>query len=173
MNEENLCKLENMYINEWQLHPNGSETIKMTNENFLDKCKEIIEKNEGGGKMFVVDSVPQPEVKHSNSISVKIFIAGDYDVARKLLNDYCFKHGCCVNLVKNTYIYSAGEEHGVAVELINYPRFPKTVTELENIAYEIALLLRENLNQDSFTIQCLKDDYSPSKFYSWRHMRGK
>ena len=111
------------------------------------------------------------EVKTCDSVSVKIFIAGDYNQVQKTCNDYCYTHGCCVNIIQNTYVYSAGpNDAGVIVELINYPRFPKTTEELTRQALTIAYLLRENLNQDSFTIQTLPGD---SLFYSYRHLRGK
>lgn len=179
MSTDTSLRLENMIVTSHKLNPDGSESMSLQQvapqqvNDWLDKCKQILEKNEG--KIMVIDSVPtqlraEPEVKECDSVSVKIFIAGDYNQARKVINDYCFRNGLCVNVVKTTYIYSAGEEHGVAVELINYPRFPKLASEIEETALKLALELRQQLNQDSFSIQTIP---GKTRFFSWRHLRGK
>ena len=102
-------------------------------------------------------------------MSYKIYIAGDYNVARQTLNKFCFENGSCFTITPTTYIYTAGEEAGIIVGLINYPRFPKTDASLLELAEKVAELLRKELNQDSFTIE--GPDYT--NFYSWRENRGK
>jgi hypothetical protein len=92
---------------------------------------------------------------NTNSIDTyvaRIYIAGDYDKARDICRKFCYDVGFCVNVTKNTYIYTGGEEDGVIVECINYPRFPSTKDEIDGNAYELALFLREQLCQDSFTL---------------------
>lgn len=82
----------------------------------------------------------------------RIYIAGDYNRARDICRNYCYKEGACVNVTKNQYIYTGGEESGVIIEIINYPRFPKSNDELDEQAYQLGLLLRSELYQDSFTV---------------------
>jgi len=82
---------------------------------------------------------------------VKIFIAGNLDIAKQVCREECYKKGLCVTIRPCTYIYTAGEEEGVEIQLINYPRFPaKTDEELMAIYYrakEIAIILMERLCQ--------------------------
>ena len=73
----------------------------------------------------------EPEIKMCETLHLNIWMAGNYEQAKKICNDYCAKNGCCVAIVECDYIYTGGEEKGFAVELINYPRFPKTYTELQ------------------------------------------
>ncbi len=107
------------------------------------------------------------EQQECDTLNVKIFMAGNYELARQICNNFCFNFGCCVTISPTQYIYSGGEEAGFVVGLINYPRFPRTYIELYNKALELALGLRESLNQDSFTIQ----GTNGTTFYSWRHLR--
>lgn len=83
---------------------------------------------------------------------VRIYIAGDYDKARDICRNHCYKVGLCVNVTKNAYIYTGGEEEGVIVELIAYPRFPETSDAIAAKAYELGVELKSQLCQDSFLI---------------------
>lgn len=56
------------------------------------------------------------------SCPVSIFIAGDFDEARDLCRAFCDEEGLCVTVTPTTYVYTGGEEDGVIVGLINYPR---------------------------------------------------
>lgn len=86
------------------------------------------------------------------SHTIKIYVAGDIDRGRELCRQFCYKEGFCVNVTKNHYIYTGGEESGIVVEIVNYPRFTSTPEELEEKAYRLALNLREGLCQDSVLI---------------------
>lgn len=109
------------------------------------------------------------EVKASESIKINIYIAGNYDKACDAIRKYFFKTGGCVTITKTNYVYSAGEEDGVIIGLINYPRFPKIKETLLNEANKLANYLREELCQDSYTI----DDGETATFTSYRDERGK
>jgi hypothetical protein len=59
----------------------------------------------------------------------------------------------CVTVTATSYIYTGGEEAGVIVGFINYPRFP---SEPHDINYKAELLAEElmhGLCQHSYTIQ--------------------
>ena len=94
-----------------------------------------------------------PLVKYANSHPAEIFIAGDYDEARKIVRKFCDEVGCCVTVTPITYIYTQGEETGIRVGFINYPRFPKTPDEIESQAQLLAERLLRALGQQSYSIQ--------------------
>jgi len=95
---------------------------------------------------------------------VSIFIAGDYNGAEAICREYCDQVGLCVTLTKTLYVYTGGQEPGIIVGLINYPRFPKTSVDILLLAEDLGKKLLQDLNQQSFTIQGL--DFC--KFYSRR-----
>jgi hypothetical protein len=70
----------------------------------------------------------------------------------KICRDYCDYEGLCVTVDPTHFYYTNGNEPGVKVGLINYPRFPSTFEEVENKALEIALLLKRALNQNRVSI---------------------
>jgi len=91
--------------------------------------------------------------KYADSHSVQIFIAGDYDLARHIVREYCDQFGCCVTVTPTSYVYTGGEEPGVIVGFINYPRFPKKPDDIELQAYFLAEKLLKGLDQQSYSIQ--------------------
>jgi hypothetical protein len=91
--------------------------------------------------------------KYADSHSVQIFIAGEYSLAKKIAREYCDEVGCCVTVAKTTYIYTGGEEKGVVIGFINYPRFPKKPDDIELQAYFLAEKLLKGLDQQSYSIQ--------------------
>lgn len=95
----------------------------------------------------------QPKHVITESIPYTIFIAGDYEVAKKVLEKYCDEVGFCVTAKATTYIYRHGTEEGIEVGLINYPRFPNNIVSIREHAVEIAKELLVQLDQQSFSIQ--------------------
>lgn len=87
------------------------------------------------------------------SHSISIFIAGSVWEAETVCREYCDAVGFCVTVTGTNYIYTDGEEAGVIVGLINYPRFPEKPHEIEAHAFALGDLLRERLNQQSYSIQ--------------------
>lgn len=98
------------------------------------------------------------------SYPVSIFIAGDYERARQIAREFCMNVGACVTVTATTYIYTGGEEAGVIVGLINYPRFPATQDDILTRAEGLAGDLMHGLCQHSYTIQ------TPNKTY-WHSRR--
>lgn len=94
-----------------------------------------------------------PLIKETESYPVSIFIAGDYESAKKICKQYCDDTGFCVTVTPTEYVHTSGQESGVIVGLINYPRFPGDKETILIRATDIANLLREKLNQESFSIQ--------------------
>lgn len=87
------------------------------------------------------------------SYPVSIFIAGNPLEAETICLDYCDRVGFCVTVTETTYCYTGGEEAGVIVGLINYPRFPSTPAAIWARAEELAAELCDRLRQQSYTIQ--------------------
>ena len=80
-----------------------------------------------------------------------VFVAGDLEVAKQLCREYVMC-GLCVTVEPCAYIYTGGEEAGVRVGLINYPRFPSTSEQLFAHALAIGELLMNGLHQLSYTV---------------------
>ena len=89
----------------------------------------------------------------SPSYPVSIFIAGSAMEAETICHDYCDSVGFCVTVTETVYCYTGGEEAGVIVGLINYPRFPSKPAEIWAHAEALGLKLLVGLKQQSFTIQ--------------------
>lgn len=84
---------------------------------------------------------------------VAIHIAGDLADAKRICRQFCAEVGECVTVTPTTYVYAGGAEEGVTVRFINYPRFPRTVEELNARALALALRLKDGLFQISLTIE--------------------
>lgn len=87
------------------------------------------------------------------SYPVSIFVGGDADMARQICRQFCDEEGLCVTVTPTTYVYTNGEETGVIVGLINYPRFPAEPRQIAQTAKMLALELMHKLEQQSVTIQ--------------------
>jgi hypothetical protein len=91
-------------------------------------------------------------IQTSDTIRFDIFIAGDLAQVKQVCREHCMAVGLCVTVEPVTYIYTGGEESGVRVGLINYPRFPSTHDDLLAKAQTLAALLMERLCQHSYSI---------------------
>ena len=105
-----------------------------------------------------------PKIVCVDSYYVRIHIAGDYAQAKQTCRQFCYERGLCVGVTAKTYVYRGGEEEGVVVELVNYPRFPISTGELWVKAVALAEELRRGLCQLSFLLE------SPDKtrWFSYR-----
>lgn len=77
---------------------------------------------------------------------------GSLQKARKLCQEYVDDVSLCVTLTPTEYIYVRGQEKGVVVGLINYPRFPNTNSQIKNYALDLAKKLMLAFNQYKVTI---------------------
>ena len=82
-----------------------------------------------------------------------IWIAGDYEQAIDSCRHFCMEVPQCVTVTKTDFVYHGGMESGVCVRLIQYPRFPDAVENLELIAEDLAERLRADLYQHSYSIE--------------------
>lgn len=70
--------------------------------------------------------------------TVTIHMAGDIETAKRWLRRHCYEDGLCVTVTAETFIYTGGEEQGLAVGFVNYPKFPTTPGKLFARAIQIA-----------------------------------
>ena len=96
------------------------------------------------------------------SETVRLWIAGSASRAEEALGEWCRLNGACFSITPCTYVYSGGQEEGVEVGLINYPRFPKNRSEMLQRMRQVGELLCVRLNQRSYTI----DDGHTTEWYS-------
>ena len=76
-----------------------------------------------------------------HSFSIQIYMAGAISIIKQTCRAYCREHGFCVTVTPTDFIYTGGEESGVCIGIVNYPRFPSTKKEL----YEKAIRLTNEL----------------------------
>jgi hypothetical protein len=79
----------------------------------------------------------------------RVYIAGPQAVAEQLCREYCFAQGLCVTVEPTKFIYTGGEETGVVIGLVNYPRFPAKADKIFGQAKELAYRLIMNMSQHS------------------------
>ena len=89
--------------------------------------------------------------KVCDTITFDIFIAGNYLTIEESCAGWCEKGGC-VSITPYTFVYTAGRELGAKITLINYARFPKTYSEMEMDAIELAKLLLVQCKQHSCSV---------------------
>lgn len=80
-------------------------------------------------------------------------MAGNVADAERACREWAFNEGGCVTVTTTNYVYSGGQESGVIVGFINYPRFPATPEQIEAKAQALAVLLADALHQRSYTIE--------------------
>jgi hypothetical protein len=100
----------------------------------------------------------------ADTFTAQIYIGGSLEQAKQVCREYCAEVGFCVTVEPVSFIYTGGEEVGVRVGMINYPRFPRTPHEIMGHAETLAERLRVRLCQGSFSI------VTPTEtlFKSWR-----
>ncbi len=79
------------------------------------------------------------------------------DELKWVCQDYCDEIGYCVSFTPTNFIYSHGDEPGVIVGCIQYPRFPKTNEENRRRALVLSEKLMKKANQCRVTIM-MPDD---------------
>lgn len=92
------------------------------------------------------------KIVKSKTTVVSIFIAGDLAQAKQVCREWCMEFWACVTVEPVDDIYTGGEEAGVRIGFINYPRFPSDETYIVERATALALRLMDRLCQHSFSV---------------------
>jgi len=90
-------------------------------------------------------------VQMSPSFFATIYISGPLHKAEDICRKFVAR-GACVNVSESNFIFKFGEQKGVSITFINYPRFSKPQSEILKDATDLGFLLMEGMNQGSFTI---------------------
>lgn len=72
--------------------------------------------------------------------------------ARNICDKFVNEVEDCITITPTEYRYVNGDEPGVIVGYINYPRFPRTKKEILNRALKLAEKLMKELNQYKVTV---------------------
>lgn len=91
------------------------------------------------------------EREEAKTYTAQIYIAGPAQEAGKICREFCLR-GLCVTIEPVEFVYTGGQESGVRVGFINYPRFPSEPETIFAVAEELALVLIDKLHQHSASI---------------------
>ena len=70
----------------------------------------------------------------------------------EFIKSWCTEKGQCVTLTPTNFIYKNGDEPGLIVGFINYPRYPFSQAEIKNRTIELAKLLMDQYKE--FRVSC-------------------
>lgn len=103
------------------------------------------------GVMKVVKHLDNMENKAEDTFWAKIYLSGDLAVIKQACREYCMM-GLCVTIKEVLFIYTGGEEYGVEIGLINYPRFPDTKENIYAKTIKLAEICRDRTFQWSYLV---------------------
>ena len=100
---------------------------------------------------------------HSHTYEIKIYCGlrhgyskteplHDIEEVKSICQGYCDRNGFCVTVNPTEFIYTDGFEPGAIIGIINYPRFPKGIGELDTRALELAEILLNEMNQERVSV---------------------
>jgi len=89
-----------------------------------------------------------------SAYQVSLFIAGDVAQAKQIIRKAVYppNAGLCVTVTPTTFIYTGGEEEGMMIGFVNYPRFPVTARQIYVRAVQLAEELIRGLCQKTALI---------------------
>ena len=71
---------------------------------------------------------------------------------KEICQNFVNAHAGCVSVTPCDFIYTRGNEPGLRIELINYPRFPSEAKEINAKAIDLAGRLMIRFRQNRITI---------------------
>ena len=86
--------------------------------------------------------------KEVSTYTASVYVSGPQQDVERICREFVMR-GLCVTVEPVEFIYTGGQERGVRVGLINYPRFPSTREEIKATAEELAEALVVGLHQHS------------------------
>lgn len=89
--------------------------------------------------------------EEEKTYTAQIYIPGPAPDAERICREFCLR-GLCVTVEPVEFVYTGGQESGVRVGLINYPRFPSDPETIFAVAEELAFVLIDKLHQHSASI---------------------
>jgi len=95
---------------------------------------------------------PPNETSSMNTKIVEVYMAGDISQAKQIVRLFVYREKCCVTVQPIDYFYNGGEESGFVIGFRQYPKFPKSQTEIKELAEKLAKELRCGIHQDSYMV---------------------
>jgi hypothetical protein len=89
------------------------------------------------------------DTRYAYTTRIDIWLCGNKEVIAQACREYCYKVGLCVTVQEADFIYTGGEEKGVRIGLVNYPRLPSSHDDIWQKAYDLADILIERACQHS------------------------
>lgn len=74
------------------------------------------------------------------------------ETVKEMVSKWANSVPICVTVTPTDYLYKDGSEPGVVIGLINYPRFPKSPTEIRIYALQLAQILKDSLGQHRVSV---------------------
>lgn len=68
------------------------------------------------------------------------------------IRNYCTEVGQCVTISPTHFVYVHGDEPGLVIGFINYPRYPSEQEEIRKRAIDLASILMKKFNQYRVTV---------------------
>ena len=75
-----------------------------------------------------------------------------FDRVEQIIQAWVDKLGMCVTVTPTKYVYTKGNEPGIIVGFINYPRFPSTPEQIQYNALDLAQILLKECKQMQVSI---------------------
>jgi len=118
-----------------------------------DKRTDIVKKNK-----IYIDNLTSIDVWESPTFTADIYVGLKpgyegripgfaMERARKICQEYCDLVGFAVTFEATEFIYTGGNEQGIKVGLINYPRYPSEKAQILRHALILADRLKHVLDQ--------------------------
>ena len=82
-------------------------------------------------------------------------MSGPIETAKQVVRKFCMElklntgSGLCATVEPTTFIYTGGEEQGFVIGLLNYPRFPNTPENINQLARDMVEELLDATHQFS------------------------
>ncbi len=80
--------------------------------------------------------------------------AEQFEILRATCRLYCNTEKLAVTITRTEFMYVDGNEPGVIVGLINYPRFQRHEAMIKDLAVLLAFKLKEALRQERVSVVC-------------------
>jgi len=107
-------------------------------------------------------------MKYQETIEAKLFVGlrEGYTENYKSLSDfydflrkYIKRGDFAITVTSTRFFYQTGEEEGVIIGMINYPRFPLSKDAIKNIIIDLGYSLMKEFNQYRTTVIIGNDTY--------------
>ena len=89
--------------------------------------------------------------KEAKTFTATIYLSGSIETIKQVCRKYCLK-GLCITIKPTLFIYTGGEEFGVEIGLLNYPRFEDSKEGIMQKAIELSTQCRDEAMQHSYLI---------------------